>query len=138
MADEIPDSRFKSEVMILLGKLVTRSDQTTRSLETLRSDVSDLRSNVEGLRSDVDGLRSTVGGLRTDVDGLRTDVDSLRTDVEGLRSDSRAIRSDLTSLTGDVKHLSRQFNDVGVMAINDHTRIDKVEERLSALEGEVH
>ena len=82
MAEEMSDSRFKTEVMILLDKLIKKADETTDSLGN--------------------------------------------------------VRSDLDSLSTDVKILSRQFNDVGQMAIKDHLLLEKVDERLSVLEGEVH
>jgi len=82
MAEEIPDDRFKSEVMILLGKLINKADETTNSIDNVRSDIN--------------------------------------------------------SLSADVKVLSKQFNDVGLMAIKDHSRLDDVEDRLSVIEGEVH
>jgi hypothetical protein len=82
MAEEMPDGRFKSEVMILLGNLINKADETTSSLENVRTDIN--------------------------------------------------------SLSADVKVLSKQFNEVGLMSIKDHSRIDDVEERLSILEGEVH
>ena len=82
MAEEMSDSRFKTEVMILLNKLIKKADETTDSLGS--------------------------------------------------------VRSDLDSLSTDVKILSRQFNDVGQMAIKDHLLLEKVDERLSVLEGEVH
>ena len=82
MAEEIPEDRFKAEVVRLLHTAIKK----------------------------VDGLETKFDGLETKVDGLARDV----------------------------KMLSGQFNDVGVMAINDNRRIDDLEKRVSDLETSTH
>jgi len=72
-------------------------------------------------------LKKTVGGLN-----------ELRMEVRNIRSELRDNTSNLLTLTDKVTGLSCQFNDVGVMAIDDHKRIDSLEERVDVLEGEVH
>jgi|GEM_PF-5355297 len=82
MAEQIDDGRFKSEVMRILGNLVTKANE------------HDLK--FDNLSSKVDGVSS------------------------------------------DLKLLTRQFNDVGSVAIKDHPRINDLEERVGNLEAEVH
>jgi len=64
---------------------------------------------------------------------------------DGLTSDIRTnsvmlerIDNNLNIVTSDVSMLTKQFNDVAVMAIKDHKRIDNLEERVDVLEAEVH
>ena len=82
MAEQIEDERFKSEVMRMLGNLVTKANEHDKKLD--------------GLSSKVDGVSS------------------------------------------DLKLLTRQFNDVGSVAIKDHPSINSLEERVGNLETGVH
>ena len=74
MAEEIEDSRFKTEVMGLLGKLIAKTNENS--------------------------------------------------------DDLKVVRSELTTLSSDLKSISGQFNDIGVMAIEDHQRLDSLEKRV--------
>ncbi len=89
MADEISDSRFKSEMMRLMNNVIGKFDEVDK-----RFDEVDRR-------------------------------------FEGV--DNR-----LGSLQSDFRALSRQFNDVGVMAIKDNQRIDVLEKRVDELDAGVH
>lgn len=46
MAEESPDSRFKSEVMTLLGKLINKADQTANALEEVEKRVYNIETGV--------------------------------------------------------------------------------------------
>ena len=72
-------------------------------------------------------------------------LETLVKKVDGLADDARSnsfkldrLENMIEGLTSNVKTLSGQFNDVGIMAIDDHTRIGKLEERVDALESEAH
>ena len=89
MAGQIEDDRFKSEVMRMLGNLVTKANEHDERFNDLDKKFDDLSSKADGVSS-------------------------------------------------DVKLLTRQFNDVGSVAIKDHPRIDDLEERVGNLEAGVH
>ena len=72
-------------------------------------------------------MQKSVGGL-----------DELRMEVRDIRNELRDTNSNVKILNQKVDGLSSQFNDVGVMAIKDHTRVDNLETRVDALEAEVH
>ncbi len=90
-------------------------------------------------------MQKSVGGI----DELRMEVRDIRNEVRDTRNEVRDIRNELrdnttkltentrnlTSLTTEVKILSGQFKDVGVMAIEDHKRIDNLEERVGLIEA---
>lgn len=82
MPEEIEDSRFKTEVMTLLGKLIAKTSENS--------------------------------------------------------DDLKVVRSDLITLSSDLKSLSGQFNDIGVMAIEDHKRIEILEKRVDDIETGVY
>ena len=72
-------------------------------------------------------MQKSVGGL-----------DELRMEVRDIRNELRDTNSNVKILNQKVDGLSSQFNDVGVMAIKDHTRVNNLEARVDALEAEVH
>ena len=83
-------------------------------------------------------MQKSVGGI----DELRMEVRDIRNEVRDIRNELRDNTTkltentrNLTSLTTDVKILSGQFKDVGVMAIEDHKRIDNLEERVGLIEA---
>lgn len=110
MAEEIPDEKFKSEVMRFI-------DVAAKKFDGLATDV---RTNSFHL------------------DRLETKIDRVDTNVEKLSSTVEKLNSTVMSLSSDVRTLSGQFNDVGVMAVEDHQRLDNLEERMNVLEGEIH
>ena len=57
--------------------------------------------------------------------------DSLESQIERVSDVLKNLKSDVNILTG-------QFNDVDVMAIKDHNRIDKLEKRVNDFEAGVH
>ena len=65
-------------------------------------------------------------------------VDEMRLEMRDMRSELRENTTRLGSLENKVDTLSGQFNDVGVMAIQDHQRIDVLEHRVDNLEKGVH
>lgn len=86
-------------------------------------------------------MQKSVGGL----DELRLDVRDIRKEVRDIGNELRdntaklgENTANLTSLATEMRVLSGQFTDVGVMAIEDHTRVDNLEARVDALEAEVH
>jgi len=82
-----------------------------------------------------DGLTADVRNNSIRLDKLEQRIDHLQLD-HGEKFD--AIATMLRDLSVEVKTLSGQFKDVGVMAINDHKRIDDLEERVRLLETEAH
>ncbi len=64
--------------------------------------------------------------------------DGLTADVRTNSFHLERLESMIEGLTSNVRTLSSQFNDVGIMAINDHKRIDNLEERVDVLESEAH
>jgi archaellum component FlaC len=131
MTDEISDDKFKADVMRFL-------EIANYKFDGLISDVRTNSFKLERLETKFDGLETKFDGLETKIDGLETKFDGLETKVDGLETKISQVENSLESLTSDVRVLSGQFNDVGLMAIKDHSRIDIVEARLSVLEGEVH
>ncbi len=86
-------------------------------------------------------VRKTIGGLdelRMEVRDIRMEVRDMRSEVLDMRSGLQENNSKLQSLTNKVTTLSSQFNDVGVMAIKDHQRVDLLEERVDVLESGAH
>ncbi len=72
-------------------------------------------------------------------------LETLVKKVDGLADDARSnsfkldrLENMIDGLTSNVKTLSGQFSDVGIMAIDDHKRVGKLEERVGVLEAEVH
>jgi len=72
-------------------------------------------------------------------------LETLVKKVDGLADDARGnsfkldrLENMIEGLTSNVKTLSGQFNDVGIMAINDHKRIDTLQDRVDVLEAEAH
>ncbi|CAN5271653.1 hypothetical protein BH20ACI2_BH20ACI2_16380 [soil metagenome] len=72
------------------------------------------------------------------IDELTMEVRDLRTEVRDVRTEIQENSSGLRSLNQKVEVLSGQFQDVGVMAIEDHKRIDGLGLRVDALETEAH
>lgn len=57
---------------------------------------------------------------------------------DSLESRIERVAGELKDLKSDVRILTGQFNDVGVMAIKDHNRIDNLEKRVDDFEAGVH
>lgn len=53
-------------------------------------------------------------------------------------SDIKVVKEKIDSLDVKLQMISGQFNDVGLMAIEDHKRVDNIEKRVSDLEAGVH
>jgi len=71
-------------------------------------------------------LQKTAGGL-----------DELRMEVRDMRSELRKNTDGLARLDQKVTVLSSQFADVGIMAIEDHDKVEDLERRVTILETEV-
>jgi len=93
---------------------------------------------VDGLASDVRTNTYSIDRLENKFDSLETKVDRLETDMIALTGDVSTIKRDVSTLKSDVKILSGQFNDVGIMAIKDHQRVDSLEQRVDILEQKPH
>jgi chromosome segregation ATPase len=100
---EIPDDKFKSEVMKFIEVANQKFDGLT----------SDLRTNTFKL----DSLENGLNRVEEKVDRLEVD---------------------LKTVASDVKVLSGQFQDVALMTMKDHSRIDNLEKRVDDLESGIH
>jgi predicted nucleic acid-binding Zn-ribbon protein len=91
----------------------------------------ELKRLMEVVIQKVDGLASDVRTNTYSIDRLETKVDGLETKVDRLEADVKSIKTELRTLSG-------QFNDVGIMAIKDHNRVDDLEQRVDILEQKPH
>jgi chromosome segregation ATPase len=124
MAEEISDEKFKSEVI----RFIQVANQKFDGL-------------AEGLRTNtfkLDHLENRLGRVEEKVERVEEKVGRLEGKVERVEEKVSRIEGDLKALASDVKVLSGQFSDVGVMAIKDNQRIDKLENRVDELETGVH
>src|SRR5258706_16312682 len=80
-------------------------------------------------------LQISVGGLDEQTRKNGGGLEELRMEVRDIRNELRENTSNVKSLTRKVDLLSGQFTDVAGMAINDHSRIDNLENRVEVLEG---
>ncbi len=71
-------------------------------------------------------------------DGLTSDIRSNSFKLDRLESKLDHIDTDVKDLTSNVKTFSKQFDDVGSLAIKDSGRITKLEERVDELETGIH
>jgi len=110
MAEEISDEIFKSEVM----RFIEIANQKFDGLTT------DVRSNtfkLDHLESKLDHLESGLARVEVKVD---------------------RVEIDLKAVALDVKVVSGQFQDVALMAMKDHTRIDNLEKHMENPEPGIH
>jgi hypothetical protein len=118
MADEIPDDKFKSDVMRFIEVAAQKFDGL----------IADVRTNsfkLDRLETKIDSVEGR----------LETKIDS----VEGrLETKLDSVEKGVAVLTSEVRLLGGQFRDVAVMAIKDTKRIDDLEERVDDLESGVH
>ena len=98
----------------------------------------ELKRLMEVVIQKVDGLASDVRTNTYSIDQLETKVDRLQTDIIAIKDDVSSLIGDANTLKLDVRTLSGQFNDVGIMAIKDHKRVDNLEQRVDILEQKPH
>ena len=93
---------------------------------------------VDGLASDVRTNTYSIDRIENKVIQLEGKVDQLEVKVDQFSKELGEFGSDLKNLRSDVATLSGQFNDVGIMAIKDHKRVDNLEDRVHILEQKPH
>ncbi|HQU92271.1 MAG TPA: hypothetical protein PLK77_08240 [Pyrinomonadaceae bacterium] len=98
----------------------------------------ELKRLMEVVIQKVDGLASDVRTNTYSIDQLENKVDRLHTDMIVVKDDVSSLKNDVSTLKSDVRTLSGQFNDVGIMAIKDHKRVDSLEQRVDILEQKSH
>ena len=81
MAEEMPDNRFKSEVMRLLGTVITKVDgleakvdENTAAVRTVQNDVRVLSGQFQDVASVVIKDTQRISSLEHRVDGLEGDA----------------------------------------------------------------
>jgi outer membrane murein-binding lipoprotein Lpp len=85
-----------------------------------------------------DELTTIVKRVAGRVDEMQLELRDMRQDFMGMRDDLKTANNRLGSVESKVDLISRQFNDVGSMAIKDSQRITEIEKRVDVLEGDVH
>lgn len=110
MDEEISDGQFKAEMLEFK---------------------SDVMKFVEVANQKFDGLAADVRSNTFKLDNLENGLQRVEKRVERVETNLKAVAS-------DVKVLSGQFQDVALMAMKDHERIDNLEKRADDLEPGIH
>lgn len=110
MAEEIPDDRFKSEVMRLLNTVIVK--------------LGDHDKNFESIDQRFESIDQRFGSIDQRFDELEQKVDKVAEEVGSVKK--------------DVKILSGQFTDVVGMVLEDNKRITKVEKDVEDLQSNIH
>lgn len=134
-----PANLFRKKFMA--GEYDKKFEEITGILQKMQRSVGgmdELRMEVRDIRKELGDVRTEVRENTSDVKALNSDVKALNSDVKALNSDVKALNSNLKALNKKVDILSGQFQDVGVMAVKDHKRIDFLEQRVDVLESEPH
>jgi uncharacterized coiled-coil protein SlyX len=114
MAEEISNGEFKAEMTEFKTEMKQFVDVANKKFDGL---IDDVRTN----------------GYR--LDRLENRIDQLEMN-HGEKFD--ALADLIRGVANDVKTLSRQFNDIGAMAIKDNGRIADLEKRVDAIEAQAH
>lgn len=110
MAEKISDDKFKYEML------------------EFKTEMSDFKTEV----------MKFVEVANHKFDGLTADVRTNAFKLDKLENGLNRVEEKLEGVSTDLKQLSRQFNDVGGMAIKDSARIDELEKRVDVLEAQAH
>jgi len=95
-------------------------------------------AEITGILQKMQKSVGVVDEMRLEMRDMRSELRGVHSEVGDLRCELRENTTRLGSLENKVDTLSGQFNDVGVMAIQDHQRIDVLEHRVDNLEKGVH
>lgn len=70
--------------------------------------------------------------------GLTSDIRTNGFKLDKVENGLNRVEEKLEGVSTDLRQLSRQFNDVGGMAIKDSGRIEELEKRVDVLEAQAH
>ena len=110
MAEEIPDERFKSEVMRLLNTVIAKLGDHDQRFESIDQ-------RFESIDQRFESIDQRLGNLEKDMSEVKTDLGEVKINVKVLKG---------------------QFSDVAVMAIEDNKRITKLEKDVKDLQANIH
>ena len=110
MSEEISDEKFKSEVMRFIEVANQKFDGLTVDVRSNTFKLDHLESGLKRVEEKVDRVEERVGRLVVD----------------------------LKAVASDVKVISGQFQDIAIMAMKDHTRIDNLEKHVGNPESGIH
>lgn len=103
----------------------------------MAEEISDEQFKAEVLRF-IEVANQKFDGLSTDVRSNSFKLDRVEAELHNVKVEIVEIKKEMGDLGSDVRALSSQFQDVGVMAIKDHKRIDSLEEKIGNLDTGVH
>lgn len=104
----------------MAGEYDKKFDEITEILQTMQKSVG----QIDRMQGGFDEMSLELRDMRKD---LRSNTDRLE-----------AVVVRLGTLEKKVDTFSGQFNDVAVMAIKDHSRIDNIDQRVSVRESKAH
>lgn len=86
MAEELDDTRFKSEVMNLLGRLINKANDHDQRFDSLEQRFDGLEGKVDGLTADMKIVKGQLNDLGVEFVKDHKRLESLETRVEVLEA----------------------------------------------------
>ncbi|GAX84519.1 hypothetical protein CEUSTIGMA_g11939.t1 [Chlamydomonas eustigma] len=108
----------ESAMQALAAAYKTLNDQTSTTVNTLKSEVNQCDGQVSSLNNQVNSLTSSNSGLNNQVNSLNNQVSSLNNQVNSLTSTNSGLNNQVNSLNNQVSSLNIQVNNLTAEDIN--------------------